>query len=343
MYVHSHFRRVKARTVIFPSPLRVELVEEEIREPARGEVLVESLYSLISTGTELTAYTASFPPGSAWASYVKYPFKPGYSSVGRVVKVGEGVARFAEGDIVVSDAPHMERYVWPADRLVEVPEGVSPEEATFHTLGGGVMNCVRFASVRLGESVAVVGAGLLGQLAVQFARLSGGFPVISADVSDFRLELARKSGADSLVNPARENLMEVVKAATNGRMADVVFEATGEPSVLPQAVKLARRMGKVVVLSSPRGPSTLDFHDEVNSPSRIIVGTHFYTLHPEHETLHYPWTWARDRELFLQMLKSGRVAVRHLITHVIPFEEAPEAYRMLRERRLECMGVLLKY
>lgn len=334
---------VRARTVVFPEPLRVELVEEELREPGRGEVLVESLYSLISTGTELTAYTGGFPAGSAWASYVRYPFKPGYSSVGRIVRVGEGVAALCEGDVVISDAPHTELYVWPADRLVRVPEGVEAAEAAFHTLGGGVMNCVRFAGVRLGESVVVVGAGLLGQLTIQLSRLSGGLPIVAVDLSDYRLELARESGADEVVNARAASAFETVARVTGGRMADVVFEATGDPSAIPQAIRLARRIGRLVVLSSPRGPSILDFHDEVNAPSRIIIGTHFYTLHPEVETLHYPWTWRRDRELFLRMLGTGRVRVKHLISHVISFEETREAYEMLHSRRLECMGVLLKY
>jgi len=334
---------VRTRTVTFVSPFKIELVEERVREPGKGEVLVGSLYSLISTGTELTAYAGAFPPVSAWASYVRYPFKPGYSNVGRVIKVGEGISQLVEGDIVVSDAPHTEFYVWPAERLVRVPEGVRSEEATFHTLGGGVMNCVRFAGVRLGESVVVVGAGLLGQLVIQFSRLSGGFPIIAVDLSDYRLKLAKESGADEVVNPEREGVFEAVGRVTRGRMADVVFEVTGNPDVLPQAIRMARRMGRLIVLSSPRGPTTLDFHDEVNAPSRIIIGTHFYTLHPEVETLHYPWTWRRDRKLFLEMLRAGRVRVGHLISHVIPFERAREAYEMLYSRRLECMGVVLEY
>lgn len=334
---------METRTVFFQEPFKAILEREEVREPGPGEVLIKSLYSLISTGTELTAYTGSFPQGSLWASYVKYPFKAGYSSVGQIAKVGEGVKHLAEGDIVVCDAPHTEFYIWKADKVVKVPPGVDSREASFHTLGGGVMNCVRVSGVKLGESVVVVGAGLLGQLAVQFARLSGGFPVISVDLADFRLELAKKSGADLTVNPKCLDVFEAVRDATNGRMADVLFEVTGDPQVLSQAIRLVRKMGRFIVLGSPRGVSALDFHDEVNSPSRVIIGTHFYTLHPDTETLYYPWTWTRDRETFLGMLSTGRVSVNHLISHVYSFDEAPDAYRLLYERRHECMGVLLRY
>jgi len=333
---------VQARVVVFPEPLRAVLASEPLGKPGSGEVLVESLYSLVSTGTELTAYTGSFQPGSAWARYVKYPFKPGYSSVGRVIEVGDGVEGVEVGSVVAAPAPHADRYVWRAGELVKVPPQVGLEEAAFHTLAAGVMHAVRLAGVKLGEAVVAVGAGLLGQLAVQFSRLAGAFPVIAVDLSDYRLELAAKSGADIVVNAAREDPMAAVREATGGRMADAVFEVTGDPSVLPQAIKLARGMGRLVVLSSPRGSSTLDFHDEVNSPSRVIIGTHFYSQ-PEAETPYYPWTWRRNRELFFSMLASGRASVKHLISHVFPFEEAPKAYEMLHKSRLQCMGVLFSY
>jgi 2-desacetyl-2-hydroxyethyl bacteriochlorophyllide A dehydrogenase len=333
---------VRARVVVFPEPLKAVVAEEPLRAPGPGEVLVESICSLVSAGTELTAYTGSFPPGSAWARYVRYPFKPGYSSVGRVVEAGSGVESLRVGSVVAAPAPHADRYVWRAEELVEVPSGVSPEEAAFHTLAAGVMHAVRLAGVKLGESVVVVGLGLLGQLAVQFSRLSGAFPVVAVDLSDYRLELAAKSGADVVVNASREDSAKAVSEATGGRMADVVFEVTGDPSVLPQAIKLARRMGRFVVLSSPRGPSTLDFHDEVNSPSRVIIGTHFYSQ-PEVETPYYPWTWRRSRELFFRMLISGRLSVKHLVSHVFPFAEAPKAYELLHRSRLQCMGVLFDY
>lgn len=175
---------MQARVVVFPEPLKAVVAGEPLREPGPGEALVEALFSLVSTGTELTAYTGSFPPASAWAQYVKYPFKPGYSSVGRVIEVGSGVEGFEVGSVVAAPAPHADRYVWRAGDLVKVPPGVSLEEAAFHTLAAGVMHAVRLAGVKLGESVVVVGAGLLGQLAVLFSRLAGAYPVIAADLSD---------------------------------------------------------------------------------------------------------------------------------------------------------------
>jgi len=80
----------------------------------------------------------------------------------------------------------------------------------------------------------------------------------------------------------------------------------------------------------------------VNSPSRVIIGTHF-TSQPVVETPYYPWTWRRNRELFFRMLLSGRLSVKHLVSHVFPFEEAPKAYELLYRSRLQCMGVLFGY
>ena len=333
----------KTRTLVFPEPFKVALIEESVPEPSFGEVLVETLVTLISTGTELTAYSGSFPrEKSAWAEYVKYPFRPGYCNVGQVIKVGEDVEGLAEGDVVVSRAPHTEYYVHKAATLTKVPEGIDPKEATFHTIAAGVMNSVRLAGVKLGESVVVVGAGLLGQMAAQFARLAGGFPVISVDLSDYRLQLARKSSADVTVNPQSEDVYEAVRRATKGRMADVVFEVTGNPQVLEWAIKLVKKMGRLVVLSSPRGPSTIDFHDEVNFPSRVIIGTHF-TSQPSCETPFYPWTWSKNTELFLEMLKQRRIKVSHLVSHVFPWSEGARVYDFLYRNRLRCMGVLLDF
>jgi threonine dehydrogenase-like Zn-dependent dehydrogenase len=181
-------------------------------------------------------------------------------------------------------------------------------------------------------------------MAVLFSRLSGGFPVIAVDVADKRLELARLSGATSSVKyTGYESLEEEVKRLTGGRMADVVFEVTGNPNVIPWAIKLAKKpLGRFIVLSSPRGPTTLDFHDEVNSPSRIIIGTHFGSQ-PTYETPYNPWTRKRNTELFLSMLKANMINLNHFITHTYPWRRAPEAYKMLLENRTQALAVLLDF
>lgn len=330
--------------MVFPKPFEVEIEEFEIDKPGFGQVLIESIFTLISTGTELTALTGDFPKPSAWSSYVKYPFIPGYTCIGKVLELGSGVTNFNIGDIVAAVSPHAKHSLVRAEDLVKVPEGVKLEHACLHTIAAGVMNSVRLAHVTLGDAVVVVGLGLLGQMALLFSRLCGAFPVIALDVADKRLELAKVSGATASIKyTSYEYVEEEVRRLTNGRMADVVFEVTGNPNVIPWAIKLTKKpLGRFVVLSSPRGPTTLDFHDEVNSPSRIIIGTHFGSQ-PAYETPYNPWTRKRNTELFFNLLKANIINVSHFITHVYPWCKASEAYRMLIENRTQSLAVLLDF
>ena len=331
---------VKSLCVVIPKPNSVILEEAEVPEPRGKEVLIRTQFCLISSGTELTAFTGSFPERSRWSEYVKYPFYPGYSNVGIVEKVGEEVENIREGDIVASQAPHSEYVIVREDQVVRVPEGVALEEATFHTIASGVMHSVRLAGVTLGSTVVILGLGLLGQMATQFSRLCGAYPLIGVDLYENRLKLGKESGATHVINSRKEDVYERVKDITEGRMADIVFEVTGNPQVISWGIKLVRTLGRFIVLSSPRGPTAIDFHDEVNAPSRIIMGTHF-SSQPLFETPYYPWTRKRNVELFFRLLLDGIVRVRHLITHVVPLEDVEKAYELLLNKKNETLAVVL--
>jgi threonine dehydrogenase-like Zn-dependent dehydrogenase len=133
-----------------------------------------------------------------------------------------------------------------------------------------------------------------------------------------------------------------VERLTGGRMADVVFDITGNPIAMQGALRLARRKGRVVVLGSPRGPVSIDFHEEVHTRGLEIIGAH-NSVHPPVETSHAPWTVARDVELFLAWQEAGVLDVRPLITHRYPWRQAPKAYQMLLEDRTRALGVILDW
>ena len=133
-----------------------------------------------------------------------------------------------------------------------MPDGISDEEAAFHNLAATVMNSVRLSKVTLGENVGVVGVGILGQFAIMFSRLAGGFPVIALDISEDRLEIAKKSGATEVLRSDIEDVVKKIQDLTEGRMLDVVFEVTGNPNVIPWAIKLVKHLGRFIILSSPR-------------------------------------------------------------------------------------------
>jgi len=329
--------------VTFPSRLKIQIEDFEIGEIKEREALIETEASLISTGTELTALSGDFPESSAWSNYVRYPFIAGYSSVGKIIGVGHEVREFKVGDRVASTSPHATDAVVEVAGLVKVPENVQLEEACFHTIASGVMNSVRLANVSMGESVVVVGLGLLGQMATIFSRIAGAFPVIAVDLAEERLKLAKVSGATATLSGDKwDDVKASVEELTRGRMADKVFEVTGNPDVVPKAMALAKRQGCLVVLSSPRGKTVLDFHDEVNSPSRLIIGTHFGSQ-PAYETPYNPWTRRRNTELFFDLISAGVLKINHLITHRYPWREAEKAYKMLLEDRTRALGVILLF
>jgi 2-desacetyl-2-hydroxyethyl bacteriochlorophyllide A dehydrogenase len=344
------FVSVRAKRVVFKKHKVAEIEDYEVPSPGDGEVLIQTMKTLISTGTELTLLSGEYPPNSYWAAYGKLPFIAGYSNVGKIVKLGTGIEGLREGDIVASSSPHSQyvnvnlksRDQIEGSHVIKVPDGVRPEEATFHTLAATVINSVRLAHVSMGEATVIMGAGILGQLAVIFSRLSGSLPVIAVDPSPMRLGKAKISGATELIDPTSKPLQEEVSKLTKTRLADVVFEITGNPDVLPTGLKLLKSGGRFVILSSPRGPSKVDFHDEVNRPSRIIIGTHIESTPPE-ESPQNQWTYKRNVEFFYDLIVSHLIKIDHLITHTYPWSKAPEAYQFLLEDRTRAMGVILDF
>jgi len=331
-----------ARQVVFPQPRKATIEERPVQSPGPGQVLIATQCTLISTGTELTAYSGDFREESRWARYVQYPWLPGYSNVGVIVEVGAGVGDLHEGQRVVSHGSHASLVVQDVAQVYPLPDNVSAEEAAFCTLGVISLNGVRLCGIQLGESVVIFGVGLVGQLATIFARMNGAWPLVAIDLARSRLEMARRNGATHLLPGEADDLIEQVSAITKGRMADVVLEVTGNPSVIPAALRLARRLGRVVLLGSPRGETVVDFHDEVHTLGLHIIGAHNST-HPAVETPYNVWTHHRDRELFLGLLSAGEISMRHMITHRFPWRDAPRAFDMLLEDRTQAMGVILDW
>jgi 2-desacetyl-2-hydroxyethyl bacteriochlorophyllide A dehydrogenase len=339
---------MRAKRVIFKNFKVAEFEEYDVPSPGEDEILIQTTRTLISPGTELTLLSGEYPPDSYWARYGKLPCIPGYSNVGRIVKLGRGVDGFREGDVVASGGTHSQYVVINVKSpgtesvVIRVPDGVRPEEATFHSLAATAMNSVRLAHVSMGEATVVMGAGIVGQFAVAFSRLSGSLPVIAVDPSRLRLEKAKISGANELIDPSSKRLEEAVSKLTKGRLADVVFEVTGNPDVLPTGLKLVKEGGRFVILSSPRGLSTVDFHDEINRPSRIILGTHVES-HPSVEGYQSQWTYRRNVEFFFDLLLSRLMRIDHMITETYSWTKAPDAYQFLLEDRTRALGIILDF
>lgn len=330
-------------TVVFVDSNEVALEERPVPEPGEGQVLVEAERSLISTGTELTQLSGDVPEGSVWDQISNYPIDtPGYCTAGRIVNVGEGVDENVVGDRVATWRHHARYTVADYDAVEPVPDGISAAEAAFTPVVQIVMNGVRRGEVDWGESVGIYGLGLLGQLATRFLRLSGARPVSALDLSEERLNYLPDDSAINPINPSSEDAAESVKGSSHGRLTDVVFEVTGNPDVITQEFEILREQGRLVMLSSPKGETSFDFHDYCNRGSYEIVGAHVNS-HPETETPANQWTKARNAELFYDLLADDRLDVTDLISHSEPIEEAPAVYDMMVEDRTRAMGVVFEW
>jgi len=332
----------KNPVVVFLKPGKVVVEEREVPTPAAGQILIKTICTLISTGTELTILSGEFPKDSNWANYAKFPFVPGYDNVGKVVKVGKGVTKDWLNKKVVSYFPHAAFVLSSPEAVKLITNSIPEEEAVFFTLAEIVMNGVRRANVTWGESVVVYGLGLLGQLVIRFSHLAGARPVIGIDIVKSRLEKLPKKPGIFGINPKGDDIVTKVKQITSNRLADIIFEVTGNQKLIPKEFNVLKGQGRFVVLSSPRGATLFDFHDLCNSPSYTIIGAH-NSSHPPYETAIYPWTKARHNELFFNLVANGELDISSLITHRISFQDAPKIYQRLLSDRSETMGVVLKW
>lgn len=145
---------------------------------------------------------------------------------------------FKPGDRVVSKGGHSSHILVSHDEVLKIPTEISFDEAVFFSLGSIALQGVRKADIELGESIIIIGQGLIGLLALQLAKLCGGMPIIAIDLYDYRLDLSLMLGADYIMNPRRENLEKEIAEITENKGADITIEASGNPNAIPLALKL---------------------------------------------------------------------------------------------------------
>lgn len=322
----------------FAEPGRIEFKQAARAAPAPGEVGIRSQCSLISPGTELSLLHGPAEADSAWAEFGRYPRQVGYSNAGIVESVGEGVDEAWIGARVATRAPHAAWVNRPLADLRVIPDSVGFDEACFSTLAGVAMNGLRRAALSWGESVGVIGLGLVGQLAARVALAAGAGPVFGFDVDASRLQRLRPAGA----LPMTSLEAGAVSAANRGRLLDLVIEASACAESIPRQIELIRDEGRLLMLSSPRGAAPFDFHDGCNRRSISIVGAHGFSQ-PKFETAGNPWTSPRHGELFLDWLAAGRLSVKELISHRLPAQRVAEGYELLASKSDQALGVVLQW
>jgi len=324
--------------VVFPEQNKVVVESGEIEPPQAGEVQTQTIYSCISPGTEL-AFLRKLP-----GVRIAYPYGPGYSNVGRVVALGSDVKDLKVDDVVVTQSSH----VAIANRAVEecypVPDGADHLHASMNTMVGISLQGVRKAELQLGQSVAVIGLGIIGNLAGQLARAAGTTCVVGIDPVGWRQDIAKQCGFDFVCSSSEEAKdLPLSKRVKNADGFDVVIEATGISEPIKQAFSITRRMGRVVLLGSTRGLADgVDFYGAVHHRGLHIVGAHTGIRTTVDEIAPY-FTPRTDSLVSLEMLQSGRVDVAPLISDVIKPDDAPRAYERLIARDEQLMTIAIDW
>jgi len=280
----------------------------------------------------------------------------GYSLCGVVTEVGRGAEEFKVGQLVAAagneHALHAE-YNWvPVNLCAAVPPGVLPEHAAFSTVASIAMHGLRRAEVQLGETAAVIGLGLVGQLVVRLL-IAAGAQVVGIDPVPDRCRLAEKAGAAASGSPDEPDAAAAELARiTSGRGADHVFLAAGGPTNGPveMAVRLARDRARVVDIGKMKLdlPWNAYYDKELDVRFSRSYGPGRYDDRYELDGIDYPagyvrWTEKRNLESFLDLVARGEVEVASLIHGVFPMADAAKVYADLKSGELKAVGVLLEY
>lgn len=357
-------------------------VVEEVPVPRvrRGAALVRTAVSLVSAGTErmvvgfaeknLVGKAASrpdlvkqvlskarregiLPTIEASLNKLDQPMPLGYSSAGTIVEVSPDLADFKPGDRVACAgggyAVHAEYGVIPKNLMVHLPDNVDFESAAFTTLGAIALHGFRLSAPQVGESVCVIGLGLLGLLTAQIARAAG-CQVFGTDLAGDRVALAHNMGFNAA---NRESCLAHASGLTSGRGFDHVLICADTTSDDPVelAGQLARDRGSVVAVGAVglNIPRKIYYEKEIQFKVSRSYGPGRYDPRYEEEGVDYPigyvrWTENRNLQAFVDLLASGKIDVRPLITHRFAISDAPQAYELiLGKTHKPFLGVLLTY
>ncbi|MDY7026948.1 MAG: zinc-binding alcohol dehydrogenase [Spirochaetota bacterium] len=344
MYRHIVFVEEKKAELL---PLDRERIPDRLGDT---EILVETDYTLISPGTELSWYSGiqREVAGDAFS----YPVYTGYCHTGRILQRGRAVSDYAEGDRVVTGAGHVSHVIVdtrknfeaePGDLrkpVAKVPDGLNSELAPFAKIGEIAFTALRIADFTLGEKVLILGQGMVGNLAAQLF-LHAGADVMVADISDFRLRKARDCGIDMRVNPDSTDISKVVDEWTGGVGADVTVESTGNSKLLLDSVRYTRRLGDLIILGTPR--RAIEFNPtpdlwQAHMKGITVKGALRCLFYPLHASKLHRRSVERDLEETLRLMAEGGLRVEPLHTHNFVPRECRRAYDELLEAGDRAVG-----
>ncbi|MER2998500.1 bi-domain-containing oxidoreductase [Pontibacter populi] len=339
-----------------------ETILENIPAPQvkRGQVLIQTTRTLVSLGTErmLVEFGKAnlldkarqqpdkvkqvidkvksdglMPTVEAVFSKLEQPLPLGYCNVGKVLAVGEGVSEFKVGDRVASNGPHAEIVSVPKNLVAAIPDNISDEEAAFTVIGSIGLQGIRLLNPTLGETVVVIGLGLIGLITAELLKANG-CKVIGVDLDEQKLTIAKSKGIIP-INPFTTDVVKFVEEETNGIGADgVIITASAKTNdIISQAAQMSRKRGRIVLVGViGLNLSRAEFYEkELTFQVSCSYGPGRYDEFYEQRGQDYPlpfvrWTEKRNFETVLQAISSGILDVKSLITERVSLEDYNKIY-----------------
>ncbi|HRJ57362.1 MAG TPA: zinc-binding alcohol dehydrogenase [Anaerolineales bacterium] len=325
-----------ARTLFFTAPKQIDLRETPLPDLKEDEVLVETVCSAISAGTEMLVYRGQFPhlkdAHDEVSSELNYPLAYGYACVGRVKEIGKKVGREWKNRLVFSFQPHTSHFFSKTDFLYPIPQSVSPENACFLPNMETAVNLVQDGAPILGERVLVLGQGVIGLLT---ASLLNEFPLENLTVVD---SIERRRNALDIENQ-KSNVKSIAPNDLQPSTFDLVFELTGSPTALNTAIEHTAFSGRIVIGSwYGQKRAEIDLGGAFHRSRIRLVSSQVSTIPPE---LSGRWDKSRRFEVAWQALK--RIQPQKWVTHRFSLNDAVKAYQLLDEHPQETIQIMFTY
>ncbi len=337
--------KLRRLTLQFTGKKKLSIVESQVPVPGSGEVLVRSLLSAISPGTEMLVYRGQLPDDlvqdetiTALQGTFAYPFTYGYSMVGQVLDLGPDVPLSWQDQLVFAFWPHESCFTAPLQDLILLPPGLAPEDAVFLPNMETAVNLVLDSRPLLGERVGVFGQGVVGLLTTALlARFPLG-PLVTLDAYPLRRAASRALGVTASLDPAGTAVTGQVLESLGGE-ADLSLELSGSPAALDQAIAVTGFSGRIVIGSwygNKRAP--IDLGGKFHRARLHLISSQVSSVAPN---LTGRWDKARRLDKAWEMLLES--PPQEYITHRFPLADAARAYALIDQSPEETIQVVLDY
>ena len=336
---------MKRRAVWFEAPYRIAVREESGPTPAPDQVLVQTIVSAVSAGTELLFYRGQAPAGmaldatlSSLAGEVRYPLCYGYACVGRVTDCGAQVASEWRDRLVFSFQPHVDYFVAAPAELLPVPSDLFPQQAAFLPNMETAVNFLLDGAPLIGEQVVVLGQGVVGLLTT---ALLAQFPLkvaLTFDRYALRREKSKRFGACDSFDPSDVTAVMRAHDRLGDTGADLAYELSGNPEALNLAIELTGFAGRIVIGSwYGRKTAALDLGGRFHRSRIQLISSQVSTLTPDLMA-----RWRKARRLDVAWLMLARLPVDELVTHTFSIDEAAQAYALLDQQPEQALQVIFR-